>query len=144
VLNPDVATLEDGLDTVVGPRGVRLSGGQVQRAAAARMLVRQSQLLVFDDLSSALDVETEKKLWERLFKAGSGGGGRPAPTCLVVSHRRPVLQRADQILVMVDGRVAAQGKLADLLSTSPEMQELWHTETNNNVHKKTNLEVTHE
>ncbi|NKQ35789.1 MAG: ABC transporter ATP-binding protein [Chloroflexi bacterium] len=68
VLTPDIATLENGLDTVVGPRGVRLSGGQVQRAAAARMLVRQPELLVFDDLSSALDVETEQLLWEGLLK----------------------------------------------------------------------------
>ena len=65
VLEPDIATLEHGLDTVVGPRGVRLSGGQVQRAAAARMFVREPELLVFDDLSSALDVETEEILWER-------------------------------------------------------------------------------
>src|SRR5262249_10817442 len=69
VMEPDVAALERGLDTLVGPRGVRLSGGQVQRAAAARMFVREPELLVFDDLSSALDVETERTLWERL--AGS-------------------------------------------------------------------------
>ena len=62
----DVAALEDGLDTKVGPRGVKLSGGQIQRAAAARMFVRDAELLVFDDLSSALDVETERTLWERL------------------------------------------------------------------------------
>ena len=62
----DLAALEDGLDTLVGPRGVRLSGGQIQRAAAARMFVRDAELLVFDDLSSALDVETERTLWERL------------------------------------------------------------------------------
>ena len=60
VLEPDVAALEHGLDTVVGPRGVRLSGGQVQRSAAARMLIRDPELLVCDDLSSALDVETEQ------------------------------------------------------------------------------------
>jgi ATP-binding cassette subfamily B protein len=66
VLEQDVAQLAHGLDTVVGPRGVRLSGGQVQRAAAARMFIRAPQLLVFDDLSSALDVETEQLLWDRL------------------------------------------------------------------------------
>jgi ABC-type multidrug transport system fused ATPase/permease subunit len=58
--------MPDGLDTLVGPRGVRLSGGQIQRTAAARMFVRQPELLVFDDLSSALDVETERLLWQRL------------------------------------------------------------------------------
>ena len=63
------------LDTLVGPRGVKLSGGQVQRAAAARMFVRDAELLVFDDLSSALDVETERTLWERLL-----GPHPPAPS----------------------------------------------------------------
>src|SRR5690606_661832 len=67
VFEQDLAHMEQGLDTIVGPRGQRLSGGQAQRVAAARMFVRQPELLVFDDLSSALDVETEKVLWERLF-----------------------------------------------------------------------------
>jgi ATP-binding cassette subfamily B protein len=66
VLDRDLRELPDGLDTLVGARGVRLSGGQLQRAAAARMFVRQPELLIFDDLSSALDVETELMLWERL------------------------------------------------------------------------------
>ena len=89
VLEEDVAALTNGLDTVVGPRGVRLSGGQVQRAAAARMFVREPELLVFDDLSSALDVETERTLWERLANAC---GFAPPLTCLVVSHRRAALE----------------------------------------------------
>ena len=67
VLEEDLAELEDGLDTVIGAKGVKLSGGQRQRTAAARMFVRDPELLVFDDLSSALDVETERTLWERSF-----------------------------------------------------------------------------
>ena len=118
VMEEDVRALEHGLSTVVGPRGVRLSGGQVQRTAAARMFVREPELLVFDDLSSALDVETERKLWDRLFKL-------PEITALVVSYRRAAFRRADKIIVLREGLVEAEGKLDDLLRESQEMQRLW-------------------
>lgn len=119
VLAGDVRTMDRQLDTLVGPRGLRLSGGQAQRTAAARMLVRRPELLVFDDLSSALDVETEHQLWERVLAARDA-------SALVVSHRKPVLRLADQILVLEGGRVAACGKLDELLEHSPEMRRLWN------------------
>lgn len=118
VLERDVASLEGGLEAPVGPRGVRLSGGQLQRAAAARMFVREPELLVVDDLSSALDVETETRLWERLAE-------RPGRTCLAVSHRRAALERADQVIVMNNGRIEDVGRLQQLLARCEEMRRLW-------------------
>jgi ATP-binding cassette subfamily B protein len=119
VMSSDVESMAEGLSTMVGPMGVRLSGGQIQRSATARMFVRRPDLLVFDDVSSALDVETERILWEQLFRDRAG------VTSIVVSHRRPALQRADQIVVMDGGRVTAIGTLDELMDSSAEFMALW-------------------
>ena len=118
VFEQDLAEMPDGLETIIGPKGVRLSGGQMQRAAAARMFVRQPQLLVMDDLSSALDVETEEQLWKRLSEIRD-------VTCLIVSHRRAAYRQADKIIVLKDGQVDAEGTLDKLLENSIEFQRLW-------------------
>ncbi len=81
VLDRDIAAMPQGLESLVGSRGVRLSGGQVQRSAAARMFARNADLLVFDDLSSALDVETEQALWERLSSQQSAVAERRTASC---------------------------------------------------------------
>lgn len=118
VLDADLGRLPGGIETMVGARGVKLSGGQVQRSAVARMFATTADLLVFDDLSSALDLHTEAELWDRLF-------ANREVTCLVVSHRPTALQRADQILVVEDGRVTDNGRLEELLERSAVMNELW-------------------
>lgn len=121
VLEPDLAAMAEGLRTRVGARGLRLSGGQAQRVAAARMLAQGADLLVIDDLSSALDVKTERLLWDRVL-----GRVRAArPTCLVVSHRRRVLRHADRIVLLSRGRVAAVGALDELLAESAELRRIW-------------------
>lgn len=121
VLDDDIRQLDQGLDTLVGPKGVRLSGGQVQRAAAARMFIHDAELFIFDDLSSALDVQTERALWQRL-------AAHSAATVLAVSHRQAALRRADQIILMADGAISDIGTLPELLERSAEMRHLWRDE----------------
>jgi ATP-binding cassette subfamily B protein len=156
ILTRDIAELENGLLTEVGPRGVKLSGGQMQRTAAARMFVRDADLLIMDDLSSALDVDTERALWEgldRLRIEDQGSGVRDqgletsdkenepidnpqsairnpqSPvTFLAVSHRRAALMRADRIVVLKDGHLEGEGTLEELLRTNEEMRQLWSSD----------------
>lgn len=92
--------MPDGTATTVGSRGLRLSGGQAQRVATARSLLTQPELLIVDDLSSALDVATESDLWSRLRDEGTS-------TVIAVSHRQFVIDQADQLITLEGGRIAS-------------------------------------
>ena len=93
----DIEEMPDGTRTLIGPRGLRLSGGQRQRVATARALVHSPELVVLDDLSSAVDIETELQLWSNLAAVGI--------TVIAVSHRAVAFDRADQLLRLQDGHL---------------------------------------
>ena len=107
-LGRDVADA-GGPDSVVGHRGVRLSGGQVQRLALARALAADAELLLADDVSSALDAATEVELWKALRDRGT--------TVLGATSKRAALAQADRVVVLVDGEVVAVGPWAELAPT---------------------------
>jgi ATP-binding cassette subfamily B protein len=109
----DLDAMPDGLETVIGPRGLRLSGGQIQRIAAARMIIRDPDLMVLDDASNALDVDTERELWTNLR-----GTGR---ALLAVSHRPQLLTGADRVVVLDGGTVVADGTLDEVRGSHPEL-----------------------
>ena len=121
VMEKDIESiLEQGLQTFVGRGGVKLSGGQLYRTAAARMFVRNAELVVLEDPARALDIHTEALLWERLL-------AKDSLTAIVVTHRRSTLQKADHVVVLQDGKIESQGSLERLLSESSVIQHLWRS-----------------
>ncbi len=122
VMEYDLENLVEGVNTTIGTNGVKLSGGQKQRLSAARMFISDAEIFVFDDISSALDVETEYQLWTRLFD-------REDTTCIAVSNRRAALKKADQIVLVKDGEVEDIGGLDELLEKSEEMRLIWGEST---------------
>ena len=110
-LGPDLTGMKEGLETVVGERGITLSGGQRQRAALARALLLEAPILVLDDTLSAVDTETESRILARL--AERTGGPR---TTILVTHRLACASMADRILVLDEGRIVEQGTEPELLA----------------------------
>ena len=104
-----IAQLPDGLDTLIGERGVKLSGGQKQRLAIARMFLKNPPILILDEATSALDTETERAIQQSLAELAEGR------TTLVIAHRLATIQNADRIVVVDETGVAEQGRHRDLL-----------------------------
>jgi len=117
-----VRSLPDGLDTVVGDRGYRLSGGEKQRMAIARLLLKAPGVVVLDEATAHLDSESEAAVQQALKTALTGR------TSIVIAHRLSTVREADQILVLEDGRVAERGRHEELLAAGGLYAELYRTQ----------------
>jgi ATP-binding cassette subfamily B protein len=122
-LLPDVETMPDQFDTTIGEKGVTLSRGQRQRAALARALINDPQILLLDDIFSSVDSYTEKKIMAHLKSYLSGR------TCLIVSHRLSTIQHADQIVVLKDGEIHEQGTHRELLDYQGIYADMYRQQT---------------
>ena len=114
--------LKDGYDTVISERGASLSGGQKQRVAIARALIRSPQVLIFDDCTSSLDLETEAVVLNRIQK------NYHDKTRIFISQRVSTVKNADRIILMDKGRIAATGSHEELLRSSPLYQAICKTQ----------------
>ena len=120
-LAPDLDALPDGLDTIVGERGIVLSGGQRQRVALARGLVRRTPIVLLDDVLSAVDHRTEQELITMLR-------ARHGATRIVISHRLSALEHADMVLVLDGGRIVDQGPHSSLIEREGPYRDAWLTQ----------------
>ncbi len=120
-----ITQLPDAYDTILGQRGVNVSGGQRQRIAIARALLARPVVLILDDSTSAVDVETEARIQDALFELSADC------TSLVVAQRISTVMAADKILVLDEGTVTAEGTHSELLSSSPIYREIYESQLGN-------------
>lgn len=114
-----VSSLPDGYDTMVGERGLKLSGGEKQRVAIARTILKNPPILIFDEATSALDSRTEKAIQRELTAISANR------TTLIIAHRLSTIVDADRILVLDAGRVVEQGSHRELLAQNGRYAEMW-------------------
>jgi ATP-binding cassette subfamily B protein len=117
-----LADLPDGLETLVGERGLKLSGGEKQRVSIARAALKRARLVIFDEATAALDPATERAVWTAMH------GLAQEATTLVVTHRLSTVREADQILVLDHGRIVERGRHAELIVVAGLYAELWRAQ----------------
>lgn len=118
-IHDKIMTFPDGYQTKVGERGLRLSGGEKQRVAIARTILKDPRIILLDEATAALDTETEEHIQEALLKLAKGR------TMLVIAHRLSTITMADQILVLHEGRVAERGTHEELLTMKGRYASMW-------------------
>lgn len=134
-LAEDVSRFEKGDQTLVGEKGIMLSGGQKQRLSIARALLESTDLIILDNVLSAVDYETERKILEGLFSRLEN------QSVLVVSHRVNALEYMDEIIVLQDGKVIAKGDHHNLLITCPYYLETWMLQQNKEEQNKEESQI---
>jgi len=130
-----ILALPDGYNTHIEERGLNLSGGQKQRIAIARALITQPKVLILDDSTSSVDVETETKIQNALEEIMHDR------TSFVVAQRISTVLNADKIIVIDKGKIVAQGTHAELMHSSPIYQEIYDSQLGNGFHEKEGLPV---
>jgi ATP-binding cassette subfamily B protein len=114
-----IESLPDGYDSAVGERGLKLSGGEKQRVAIARTLLKRPAILIFDEATSALDSRTEKRIQSELKEISADC------TTLIIAHRLSTVVDADQILVMEQGHIVERGNFRELIEHDGRFAEMW-------------------
>lgn len=127
-----IEKLPDGYNTHVNQRGVNLSGGQKQRIAIARALILRPSILILDDATSSVDVETETKIHEAIHTWANNGG----MVTFMVAQRISTVLNADKIIVIDNGRIAAEGRHSELMQSSPIYQEIFASQLGNGVNSE--------
>jgi ATP-binding cassette subfamily B protein len=122
-LDPLVSQLPDGLETVVGERGIKLSGGERQRLAFGRAFLQNPKIIIMDEPTSALDSLTERFVTQNMTQLFNG------KTVIIIAHRLQTVKNADQIVVIENGQVVQQGSFDQLVTTKGTFQELWRAQT---------------
>jgi len=121
-IHESIINFPDKYETVVGERGLKLSGGEKQRVAIARTLLKKPQIMVYDEATSSLDTDTERNIQSAILSASNTGG----QTVLVIAHRLSTIVNSDQIVVLDQGQVVEMGTHEDLLNLEGKYSKLWH------------------